>query len=62
MRFLRGFAIGLLAVAAALAPAAAFAADGQTMIITGEDYTKWLWGTERTDGSLYNFTPRKRRL
>ena len=56
MRFFRGFAIGLLAAAAALAPMAAFAADGQTMIITGEDYTKWLWGTQRTDGSLYNFT------
>lgn len=56
MRFFRRFAIGLLAVAAALAPVAVFAADGQTMIITGEDYTKWLWGTERTDGSLYNFT------
>jgi hypothetical protein len=56
MRFFRGFAIGLLACAAALAPVAAFAADGQTMIITGEDYTKWLWGTQRTDGSLYNFT------
>jgi len=56
MRFFRGFAIGLLAAAAALTPMAAFAADGQTMIITGEDYTKWLWGTQRTDGSLYNFT------
>ncbi len=26
------------------------------MTIVGETYTKWLWGTERTDGSLYNFT------
>ncbi|HBL27363.1 MAG TPA: hypothetical protein DD490_11065 [Acidobacteria bacterium] len=58
MRLSRGFAIGLLACAAALAPLApaVFAADGQTMIITGEDYTKWLWGTQRYDGSLYNFT------
>ncbi len=56
MRFFRGFAFGLLATAAALAPMPAFAADGQTMIITGEDYTKWLWGDQRTDGSLYNFT------
>ncbi len=58
MRFFRGFAICLV-LAGALAPLApipAFAADGQTMIITGEDYTKWLWGTQRTDGSLYNFT------
>ncbi len=56
MRSFRGFAIGLLVCAAALVPMAAFAADGQTMILTGEDYTKWLWGTQRTDGSLYNFT------
>jgi hypothetical protein len=56
MRVPRRFAIGLLAVAAALAPLPALAADGQTLLITGEDYTKWLWGTQRTDGSVYNFT------
>lgn len=56
MRFSRGFAIGLLAAAAALASVPAFAVDGQTMIITGEDYTKWLWGNQHTDGSVYNFT------
>jgi hypothetical protein len=56
MRLFRGFAIGLLAAAAALAPVPAFAADGQTMIITGEGYMKWLWGDQHTDGSLYNFT------
>jgi hypothetical protein len=55
MRFPRGFAIALLA-AAALASLPALAADGQTMIITGEDYTKWLWGTQHQDGSVYNFT------
>lgn len=56
MRFSRGFAIVLLAAAAALASMPALAVDGQTMIITGEDYTKWLWGTQHTDGSVYNFT------
>ena len=58
MRFNRGFAIALLAATAALATFSlpAQAADGQTLLITGEDYTKWLWGTQRTDGSLYNFT------
>jgi len=56
MRSFRGFAMALLAAAAVLAPMPALAADGQTMIITGEDYTKWLWGTQHTDGSLYNFT------
>ncbi|HEX7180560.1 MAG TPA: hypothetical protein VF756_01865 [Thermoanaerobaculia bacterium] len=56
MKFSRRFAILILAAAAALLPTAAFAADGQTLLITGEDYTKWLWGNQRTDGSLYNFT------
>src|SRR3954451_14548273 len=56
MRFSRGFTIALLAVAAALASVPAFAVDGQTMVITGEDYTKWLWGNQHTDGSVYNFT------
>lgn len=56
MRFSRGFAVGLLAAAATLASVPAFAVDGQTMIITGEDYTKWLWGNQHTDGSVYNFT------
>jgi hypothetical protein len=58
MRFNRGFAIALLVAVGVLALASApvHAADGQTLLITGEDYTKWLWGTQRTDGSLYNFT------
>ncbi|MFY9821120.1 MAG: hypothetical protein WAM82_07045 [Thermoanaerobaculia bacterium] len=56
MRLTRGFAVGLMATVALLACAPAFAVDGQTMIITGEDYTKWLWGTQRTDDSVYNFT------
>ena len=56
MRFSRRFAIALLAAAAALASLPALAVDGQTMIITGEDYTKWLWGNQHTDGSVYNFT------
>ncbi len=56
MRFNRGLTIALLASAAALASMPALAVDGQTMIITGEDYTKWLWGNQHTDGSVYNFT------
>lgn len=49
--------MAFLAAAVALAPSRpASAADGQTLLITGEDYTKWLWGNQRTDGSLYNFT------
>lgn len=55
MRFNRGFAMALLA-AAALAAAPAWAADGQLLVFSGVDYTKWLWGNQRNDGSLYNFT------
>src|SRR3954451_2048864 len=56
MRFSRGLTIALLISAAALAAMPAHAVDGQTMVITGEDYTKWLWGNQHTDGSVYNFT------
>src|SRR4029079_3650205 len=56
MRFNRGFAIGLLTAAALLGAISAYAADGQTLLITGEDYTKWLWGNQHTHGSVYNFT------
>src|SRR3954454_17480707 len=56
MRFSRGLTIVLLACCAALASVPAFPVDGQTMVITGEDYTKWLWGNQHTDGSVYNFT------
>lgn len=58
MRSSRRFAIAfaMLAGAGALAGRPALAVDGQTMIITGEDYTKWLWGNQHTDGSVYNFT------
>jgi hypothetical protein len=56
MRCNRGLAIGLLAAAALLGAVSAYAADGQTLLITGEDYTKWLWGNQHTDGSVYNFT------
>src|SRR3954452_22447697 len=55
MRFSRGLTIALLACCAALAAMPARAVDGQTMVITGEDYTKWLWGNQHTDGSVYNF-------
>lgn len=54
MRLQRLLGLGL--ALALLLPAAALAVDGQTMILTGEMYTKWLWGTDRTDGSVYNFT------
>ena len=34
----------------------AIAADGQKLQITGVNYTKFLWGNRRYDGSMYNFT------
>ncbi len=37
--------------------APAFAQGGeQKLSLTGVNYTKWLWGNQRYDGSLYNFT------
>ena len=33
-----------------------FAEDTKPFTITGVNYTKWLWGNNRFDGSLYNFT------
>jgi hypothetical protein len=55
MRFSRGFAILFLVLLAALASGPAHA-QGTIMTIVGESYMKWLWGDQRTDGSLYNFT------
>src|SRR5436305_4442634 len=40
----------VLALAGTAGPAAA------QLTIGGTTYTKWLWGNQRFDGSLYNFT------
>ena len=32
------------------------AEDGQKLSFSGINYTKFLWGTQRHSGSLYNFT------
>jgi hypothetical protein len=45
-----------LLVGAALTVGSVEAADTQKFSITGVNYTKWLWGDQRLDGSLYNFT------
>ncbi|QQR72617.1 MAG: hypothetical protein IPJ17_14020 [Holophagales bacterium] len=47
-------AVGALALALLL-PGAATAQDSK-LKIGGTTYTKWLWGNQRFDGSLYNFT------
>ena len=46
------FVIGALL----LSTGALYAADIKPFTIDGVNYTKWLWGTSRADGSLYNFT------
>lgn len=54
MRFLRSTAILLVLL---LVAAAGYGQQQQsTMNISGVTYTKWLWGNQRYDGSLYNFT------
>jgi hypothetical protein len=45
----------VLALAATLVAAAAAPANAQ-LTIGGTTYTKFLWGTDRNQGSLYNFT------
>ncbi|MCP4571889.1 MAG: hypothetical protein GY838_06005 [bacterium] len=53
----RTHAIVLAVVALAwLAAGVAMAADGQKLQWTGVNYTKFLWGNQRFDGSMYNFT------
>lgn len=49
-----GFLLALVAMALGLALPAA--AQDSKLKIGGTTYTKWLWGTQRQDGSLYNFT------
>jgi hypothetical protein len=46
----------LVLAAMLLATVAAQAAPVEKFTITGVNYTKWLWGTYRLDGSLYNYS------
>ena len=48
--------IGLVVAAVLLGAVAAQAAAPQKFTITGVNYTKWLWGTNRLDGGLYNYS------
>ena len=45
-----------LAVLALCGAARALPAQESKLVVGGTTYTKWLWGTLRRDGSLYNFT------
>ncbi len=49
-------AIALVALALGALATDVAAEDTKKFSITGVNYTKWLWGTNRFDGSLYNFT------
>jgi len=46
----------LLVVSLVLSAAALQAEDVKKFSITGVNYTKWLWGNQRLDGGLYNYT------
>lgn len=48
--------IGAVIVAALLLAAGPAVAQTQKLTFTGINYTKWLWGNQRDDGSCYNFT------
>lgn len=48
--------IGLVVLALLLPAAALRAEDVKKFSITGVNYTKWLWGNQRLDGGLYNYS------
>lgn len=51
-----GLKTAALAAIAVLVAGAALASAGDKLEIGGATYTKFLWGTNRYDGSVYNFT------
>ncbi|HYH94553.1 hypothetical protein [Hyalangium sp.] len=55
-KFLRRSALALAATATLLLAAPAIAQDAPKLQIGGTTYTKWLWGNQRHQGALYNFT------
>jgi hypothetical protein len=48
--------LAALLLVLALAGASGLAAQDTKLVIGGTTYTKWLWGNQRYDGSVYNFT------
>ncbi len=52
----RAIVAGLIAIAMVAAAGTALADEEQKLKIGGTIYTKWLWGNQRYDGSVYNFT------
>jgi hypothetical protein len=56
MRAANRFLIPVLVVAAVVLATGVVRAEDFSLHLNGAIYTKWLWGTQRFDGSLYNFT------
>ncbi|HVN33208.1 MAG TPA: hypothetical protein VMT45_14620 [Thermoanaerobaculaceae bacterium] len=56
MRAANRFLIPVLVIASILLVTGIVRAEDFSLHLGGATYTKWLWGTQRYDGSLYNFT------
>jgi len=57
MRAANRFLIPVLVIASIFLVTGVVRAEDFSLHLNGATYTKWLWGTQRWDGSLYNFTP-----
>src|SRR3989304_8793732 len=56
MRTANRFLIPVLVIACVSLVTGVVRAEDFKLQLTGATYTKWLWGTMRDDGSLYNWT------
>jgi len=56
MRAANRFLIPVLVIASIFLVTGVVRAEDFSLHLNGATYTKWLWGTQRYDGSLYNFT------
>jgi hypothetical protein len=56
MRGAHRFLIPVLVIAAVILVTGVVRAEDFSLHLNGAIYTKWLWGTMRYDGSMYNFT------
>jgi hypothetical protein len=56
MRAANRFLIPILVIASIFLVTGVVRAEDFSLHLNGATYTKWLWGTQRWDGSLYNFT------
>jgi len=56
MRAANRFLIPALVIVSIILVTGVIRAEDFSLHLTGATYTKWLWGTMRDDGSLYNWT------